>query len=167
MEIAFIVAYALMALGLLGAILPLLPGAPLIWLGALVWTWADKFRHFGWGTLIVLAVLAMLSFGLDMIITTTASRRAGAGWRGIAAAIVGGLVGAVLLGGVVPILGAIVGTIVGASTGLFAMEYYVKRDPGAAGRAACGYIAGYLVASIVQALVCLLLIAIFIVRAFL
>src|SRR5687768_11672586 len=92
-----VVAFVLMAIGLAGSVIPVLPGPMLIWLGALVWAWADGFTRVGWGTLTLLAVLALAAWGSDLFLTTVMSRRAGASWKAILGAIVGGLVGAGLL----------------------------------------------------------------------
>ena len=56
--------------------IPVLPGPVLIWLGAFVWAWADNFTRIGWGTLIVLGVLALIAWGSDLFLTTVMSRRA-------------------------------------------------------------------------------------------
>lgn len=166
-SLVYVVAYALMFIGLIGAILPLLPGAPLIWLGALLWAWADGFERVGWPTLLVLAVLAAMCWATDLAVTTVASRRAGAGWKGVLGAIAGGLVGAFVMGGLIPLVGAIVGTIAGATAGMFAVEYHGKRDRHAAVQSACAYVIGYLIAMAVQLAICALMLGIFAWQAFL
>ena len=52
-----VLAYIGMAIGLVGTVLPLIPGTILIWLSALLWAWADGFERVGWPTLLVLALL--------------------------------------------------------------------------------------------------------------
>ena len=59
----FLVSYLLIFLGIVGTLVPVLPGPLLIWLGAFVWAWADGFVHIGWPTLLVLAVLTIISWG--------------------------------------------------------------------------------------------------------
>ena len=45
----FLAAYLLMFLGIVGALVPVLPGPLLIWLGVFVWAWADGIRfRIGW-----------------------------------------------------------------------------------------------------------------------
>lgn len=53
--------YALVILGVIGVILPLVPGTLLIWLGALVWAWGDGFERINWVVLAILGVLALLA----------------------------------------------------------------------------------------------------------
>jgi uncharacterized protein YqgC (DUF456 family) len=104
----------LMLVGLVGTVVPLIPGAILILLGAVV-------NHFaigsvGWGTLLVLTLLAVAAQALDIV-----SGAAGARWFGATRwGAVGGILGAVAglffgLPGLFigPLLGAIVGELLG------------------------------------------------------
>jgi uncharacterized protein len=160
-----LLAYVLMFLGLIGAVLPLLPGAPLIWLGALLWGYADGFRAFGWPTLLLLAGLAALSWVSDLVVTSVTARRAGAGWTGVVAAILGGVAGALIVGTLIPIAGAIVGTLLGASAAMLLVEYRAKREWGLAWKAAGAYIIGYIFSSFVQLAICLTMIGVFVFQA--
>jgi uncharacterized protein len=160
----FIVAYVLMALGIIGAVVPVLPGPVLVWLGALVWAWADGFTHIGWGTLAVLGVLAASAWGADILLSTVLSRRAGASWKAILGAIGGGLVGALLLS-FIPILGTLLGALLGAVAGMWAVEYWSKRDVAAATTAVRGYLVGVLAGAGVKAAISVLMIIIFAVQA--
>ena len=40
---------------------PVVPGPWLVWASALLWAWADGFRHVGWPTLLLMAALAALA----------------------------------------------------------------------------------------------------------
>ncbi len=107
--------YVLIVLGLIGAVVPLLPGPLLIWIGAFVWAWGDGFVHVGWPTLIALLLLALFAWASDFLLTMLVGRKAGASWRAIFGAIVGGIVGGILLSGFVPIIGSLVGAILGSA----------------------------------------------------
>lgn len=106
--------FALMFTGLVGTVVPLIPGAILILLGAVV-------NHFalgavGWGTLVVLTLLAILAQVLDFV-----SGAAGAKWFGATRwGAVGGILGAIVglffgLPGLFigPLLGAVAGELLG------------------------------------------------------
>ena len=41
----FVLAYGLIVFGLVGAVVPVLPGPMLIWLGAFIFAWADGFAR--------------------------------------------------------------------------------------------------------------------------
>lgn len=162
----FLLAYLLMFLGLLGAILPIVPGPLIIWLGALLWAMADGFQAVGWPTLVVLGILMALAWSSDLILTIIGSRKAGAGWKAVLGAIVFGVLGGILLSGLPPVVGSIIGTILGAVVGILIIEYYDKRDWGLAFRAGKGYILGYLAACVVELFLSLAMIAIFAWQAF-
>jgi uncharacterized protein YqgC (DUF456 family) len=165
-EVFFLLAYLLIFIGLIGALLPLVPGPLMIWLGALLWAWADRFQAVGWPTLTVLALLMVAAWGSDLVLTTVSSRRAGAGWKAIVGALVGGIAGAVLLGGLLPLVGSIVGTVLGAVIGILLVQYLDKGNWQQALQASGGYIVGYLAASALEVGLCLLMIAIFAWQAF-
>jgi uncharacterized protein len=160
-----VVAFILIAIGLAGSVIPVLPGPMLIWLGALVWAWADGFTRVGWGTLTLLAVLALVAWGSDLFLSTVMSRRAGASWKAILGAIVGGLVGAGLLSAL-PILGTVLGAILGAIAGMWLVEYWDKGNSRAATTAVQAYIASMIFAAILEMVIALAMVAIFASQAF-
>jgi uncharacterized protein YqgC (DUF456 family) len=159
-------AYILIAIGVAGSVIPVLPGPMLIWLGAFVWAWADNFTRIGWGTLIVLGVLALIAWGSDLFLTTVMSRRAGASWKAILGAIVGGLVGASLLSAL-PLLGTILGAILGAVAGMWLVEYWDKGNSRAATTAVQAYIASMIFAAVLEMVIALVMVGIFAMQAFL
>lgn len=106
--------FGLMFAGLVGTVVPLVPGTVLILLGAVV-------NHFslhsvGWGTLIGLTLLTILAQALDIV-----SGAAGAKWFGATRwGAIGGILGAVIglffgLPGLFlgPLAGAIIGELLG------------------------------------------------------
>ena len=109
-------ALMLVVLGFAGLILPVLPGIPLLFLGLVAAAWAEGFVHVGFGTLAVLALLALLASGADFAAVAFGARRFGAtpraAWGAAAGLLVGlffGLPG-ILLG---PFLGAMLGELLG------------------------------------------------------
>ena len=185
----FVLSYLLIFLGIVGALVPLLPGPPLIWLGALVWAWADGFVRIGWPTLLVLAVLTVIAWGADLALSFLGSKRSGAGWRSIGVSILGGLVGAILLSSV-PVVGTFIGAVIGSISALWFMEYrraQVAPPEGSgldtatnpqspsteqekrarATRAVKGYVGGFLMAMAVEFIISLMMLSIFAWQAFL
>ena len=65
------------------------------------------------------------------------------------------------------IAGAILGTLLGAAAGMLFVEYRARRDWGLAWKAAAAYIIGYILSSLVQLAICLVMIAIFVWQALL
>lgn len=157
--------YLLIFLGLVGAVVPLLPGPAFIWLGVFIWAWNDGFVHIGWPTLLVLGLLTIVAWLSDLLLSLMSSRRAGAGWASIAVSIVTGIAGGLLLS-VIPVVGSIIGAIIGAIAGLWYMEYRAKGDRDAATAAVRSYIGGVLLAMAVEMSAALLMIVIFAWQAF-
>lgn len=158
-------ALLLIGVGLAGSVLPIVPGAFLIWLGAFLWAALDGFATVGWPTLIAMGLLAILSYASNAGLTILLSRRVGASWKAIAASIGGGIVGGILLSEL-PVIGTIIGTIIGACLGMVLFEYYDKRDLRQAIRASTGYIVGYLLSSAIELFFAFLMVALFVWQAF-
>ena len=162
-----LLAYLLMFVGLIGSVLPLVPGPIFIWLGALLWAANDGFQAVGWPTLVFLGVLTILAWSSDLVLTAVFSRRSGASWKAILGAILGGFVGGIFFGGWIPILGTLVATVLGAVAGMVVMETIDKRDVRVAIQATRGYVVGVLASSALEAALALVMILIFFWQAFL
>jgi hypothetical protein len=125
----FLLAALLIALGLAGLLLPILPGIPLLLAGLVVAAWAEDFERVGWRALVGIALLGLLGSFIDFAAGSFGAKRFGASRAGIAGAALGALAGlffglpGVLLG---PFLGAIAG------------ELLARRSPQAASRAGVG-----------------------------
>jgi hypothetical protein len=119
----------LIAAGLAGLVLPVLPGAPLLFAGVLLAAWAEDFAYLGWGTLIAVGVLAALAIAADFVAGAFGAKRYGASGRAVLGATIGAVVG--LFFGIV---GVLLGPFIGAVIG----ELTVRRDLQAAGRAGVG-----------------------------
>ena len=105
----YILAGALILLGLAGTILPALPGLPLVFAGMLLAAWADHFTRIGGWTIGVLALLTLVSIGVDVAATAMGAKRVGAGKGAMFGAALGTLVGAFF-----SIPGLILGPFIGA-----------------------------------------------------
>jgi uncharacterized protein YqgC (DUF456 family) len=93
------------------------------------------------------------------------SRRAGASWKAIGGAVVGGLLGALFLSGL-PLLGTFFGAMVGAVAGMWLVEYWDKGSAGAATTAVRAYVASIIVSSLLETVIALAMVAIFAAQAF-
>jgi uncharacterized protein len=154
--------FLLVFLGLVGALIPVLPGPILIFAGAVVFAMSDGFEKIGVPTLIVLGVLTVLAWGSELALTTLFTRRVGANWKTVAGAIIGGLSGAALINAVLPIIGALFGAAIGAATGVVTVERLInKRDWPEARRVSTHYLAGCLVGRVVEFSLCMLMALIF------
>ncbi len=108
----YVAAGALILIGLLGTLLPVLPGLPLMFAGMLLAAWAGSFEHISGWTLAVLGALVALSIVVDLLATLLGAKRVGASNKGLFGAGVGGVVG-IFFG----IPGLIAGPFLGAAAG--------------------------------------------------
>jgi uncharacterized protein YqgC (DUF456 family) len=126
----------LIAVGLVGLLLPAVPGSPLIVLGIAAIAWADGFARIGAGTLLVVALLGLLSWATDAVAGVLGARTMGASRWGV----IGGVVG--LLAGL-PF--GLPGLIAGPAIGAAALEYYKDPDARRAAKAGLGIFIGFVV----------------------
>ena len=127
--VLWIAAGVLIVIGAIGLILPILPGAPLMFIGALLAAWAENFAYLGPWSLTLLGVLTALAVAVDFIAGAFGARRFGASARAVTGATLGTIAG--LFFGIV---GVLVGPFIGAVVG----ELSVRRSLAAAGRAGVG-----------------------------
>ncbi|HRN61838.1 MAG TPA: DUF456 domain-containing protein [Luteimonas sp.] len=111
-SIYYAIALLLVLVGLAGTILPALPGLPLVFAGMLLAAWAGGFEQIGFWTLLVLAVLTMLSIGIDFLASAAGAKRVGASRLAVVGAVVGTFVG-LFFGFVGVFVGPFVGAVVG------------------------------------------------------
>ncbi|GAB4296533.1 MAG: DUF456 domain-containing protein [Desulfuromonadia bacterium] len=100
--------------GFIGLFIPLLPGAPLLFLGLLLCAWGDGFVHVGAGTILTLALLTGLTYLVELLSSALGAMRYGGSARGMAGAAVGGIVGMLFgLPGIIagPFIGAVLGEL--------------------------------------------------------
>ena len=109
-------AILLILVGLAGTIIPALPGIPMIFAGAWLIAYMEDYMYFGWGTLIALGVLTVISIIIGWVSQTMGAQKAGATKMGLTGALLGtiigipfGLVGIFLF----PVIGAFVGEMIG------------------------------------------------------
>jgi uncharacterized protein YqgC (DUF456 family) len=111
----WILAIALMVAGVIGTVVPALPGAPLVFAGAVLAAWIDGFTRVSAGTLGVLGVLMLLAMAADLVAGALGARRVGASRAAVVGAAVGTLAGLLTgLWGLVfmPLVGAAAGELI-------------------------------------------------------
>lgn len=97
--------------GLVGSIVPVLPGAPLSYLGLLLLHWTDKVQ-FSWQFLTIWAVIVVVIQVLDAVIPIWGTKKFGGTKWGIWGSTIGLLIG-LFLGPLGIILGPFVGAVLG------------------------------------------------------
>jgi uncharacterized protein YqgC (DUF456 family) len=161
---AFWVALAAMAVGLIGVILPVVPGVGFIWVVVLVYAIAEQFATIDPLTFAVLTVLGAIGFSADLWMSHAGAKIGGASvWSllaGLVLGAVGAIVGLAFLG-----IGAVPGAIVGAVLGVLLAEWYQRRDWHEALKAVGGWLVGCTLSGGVQFLIAILMILIFVWQA--
>lgn len=137
----WLLALALIAIGVAGTILPILPGLPVVFGGMLLAAWIDDFQRVGYFTLAALAAITLLSIAIDMLSSVLGARKFGAS----RAAVIGAAIGTVL-GLFLGIPGLIFGPFFGALLG----ELSARRNMMTAGKVAFGTWLGMIVAAVVK-----------------
>jgi uncharacterized protein YqgC (DUF456 family) len=71
----YLIAAALVVIGLIGTVLPALPGLPLVFAGMLLAAWAGGFEQIGVATVVVLGLLTLASLAIDFWATALGAKR--------------------------------------------------------------------------------------------
>jgi uncharacterized protein YqgC (DUF456 family) len=146
----------LMSLGLLGSVLPGLPGAPLILVGALVYAWYTGFTVISWMTLLALLALTLLSYLLELFASVLGVKKLGGSRWAMAGALLGAIVGL--------FFGGLPGLILGPFVGAFLLELAKTKDPAASLKSGVGTLLGFLAGAIGKLIIAAVMIGIFVVK---
>ena len=149
----FLLALVVMLLGLVGAVVPGLPGPPLIFAAALAHRIYFGDRGVAWWVVIAMGFLTGGSMVLDFAATSIGARRFGATWRGILGAGLGALFGLFMF----PPFGLILGPLVGAVIA----ELLGGREWKSAGKAGVGALLGLFAGTAAKVAACLAMIVLF------
>jgi hypothetical protein len=146
---------ALFAVGLIGAVVPILPGTTIILVAVIIHRlMLGPQKSIDWKTIVVLALLTLLSYVFDFLGSYFGAKYFGATKWGAVGAIVGALIG--LFFG---IIGLFVGPVIGAISG----EFIAGKRMIDAGRAGWGSLLGNLGAMIGKLVIALAMITIFLI----
>src|SRR3954447_20272866 len=147
---------ALFAGGLIGTIVPVLPGTTIILAAAIIHRLIiGGDRSIGWKTIIVLVLLTLVSYVFDFLGSYFGAKFFGATKWGALGAIVGALVG-LFFGLIGLFLGPVIGAVIG--------EVIAGKRVIDAGRAGWGSLLGNVGATLAKLIIALAMIAIFLVR---
>lgn len=118
-NLLWVLTAGLIVLGVLGTVLPILPGTLLVLAGVVLGAWIDDFARVGVSTVLFISALAVLAWLLEWVAGLLGAQRAGASRLALLGAALGtvfglalGLVGVLFM----PLLGAAVG------------EFWARRD---------------------------------------
>lgn len=145
--ISFGIAVLFILVGLVGVILPILPGTLLVWLSVLFYYLVERalgFAAIDPITFIVVTALALVAGTSEIWLPLLGARQSGSSKRAMVAGLLGALIGTFVL----PI--PLVGTVVGYAAGVLLGEYQKHGDWDKALRAGAGGLAGWGLATVLQ-----------------
>ncbi|MCK4911573.1 MAG: DUF456 domain-containing protein [Thermodesulfovibrionales bacterium] len=143
METALIILASILILaGIIGNILPALPGTPLSFAALLILQHTSDGEAFSVAALVVFGILTLCSLTFDFVLPMITARRFGASGYGLWGSFLGMVVGLILF----PPLGALLGLIAGAVGG----ELLAGKRSGEALKAGAATVAGNIAAVVLR-----------------
>lgn len=158
MALLWLLAVALIVIGLAGLVLPALPGPLLMFAGFVVGAWAEDFAYIGTPTLTLLGALGLLAYAVDFLAGAFGARRYGASRRAVIGATLGAVIG-IFFG----LFGVLLGPFVGAVIG----ELSAARPLPDAGRAGFGATLGMVLGAAAKLAIGIAMVGVFVVMRFL
>ena len=147
-------AVALVIVGLIGIVMPALPGHLLVFGGLVLAAWAGDFQRVGIAVLVFIGLIAVASYGVDFAAAALGAKHLGASKRAMTGAALGTLLG-LFLG----IPGVIFGPFIGAVAG----ELTANRDWKRAGKAGVAAWIGFAIGTAAKVAMAFAMIGIFVV----
>ena len=118
-SLLWVLAAGLIVLGLLGTVLPVLPGTLLVLAGVVLGAWIDDFARVSVGTVLLVGALAVLAWLLEWAAGLLGAQRAGASRQALLGAAIGTVLGLAL-----GLIGVLFMPLLGAAVG----EFLARRD---------------------------------------
>lgn len=118
-SLLWVLTAGLIVLGLLGTVLPVLPGTVLVLAGVILGAWIDDFSRVGVGTVLLVGALAVLAWVLEWAAGLLGAQRAGASRQALLGAAIGTVLGLAL-----GVVGVLFMPLLGAAVG----EFLARRD---------------------------------------
>lgn len=151
--ILWISAIALIVTGVVGTVVPAVPGAILVFGGIALAAWIDGFTRISPWLLVLLGALTALAWVADYAAAAAGAKRAGASRHAIVGAAIGTVAGVVS-----GLWGLLFMPLVGAAIG----EYLARRDLRRAGRAGVATWIGLLLGTAAKVAIVLTMVGIFV-----
>lgn len=171
MVILYWLLVVLMLVGVVGAVVPGIPGSSLILISVVVWGAIHGFSTVQIPLIAAIAVF-ILSIGIDFLATYWGVKQAGASNWGLTGAMVGLVVGTLGLLPALPFGGPILGILIGPLLGAFIGEFIYRRELQLAPRteqafkAGVGIVVGTIVGRVIQGILAIGAFVIFMLQTF-
>ena len=127
--------------GILGCVLPIIPGPPLSYVGLLLLHFTERYQ-FSSRFLVIWGILTIVVYALDYLIPAWGTKKFGGSKRGVWGSIIGLLLGLFFF----PPLGIIIGPFLGAVIG----ELSAGKDSSSALKSGFGSFLGFLAGTLLK-----------------
>jgi len=154
--IYFAAALIIMLLGLVGTILPIIPGVPIVFVALLIHTLLTDFAAISGSTIIIFAVLTVVSILLDWLAGSMGVKKMGGSAAGMIGAVVGMIAGLMIPGAglLLFIFSAFVGAVV--------FEMMAGKESKTALKAGLGSFIGFVAGTLVKFVIAAVMIVYFV-----
>jgi uncharacterized protein YqgC (DUF456 family) len=132
----WIAAVVFILAGVIGLIIPAIPGPTFLLIGLIMAAWAEEFEYIGWGTITVLIVLTGLAFLIDFIAGALGAKKSGASQRATFGAVIGAIIG---------LFFGLIGVFVGPFIGAFIGEFTVQKKSAPAAQVGASVLIGIII----------------------
>ena len=152
--IGAIICSLFMVTGLIGSILPFLPGIPISWLGLLIYAASTGFQKISVLEVVIFFIIMLISLAIGYFSPTLGAKKQKASKIAIFLSFLGMTIGVFVLG----FWGIILGPFIGALLG----ELISKKEPAQAVRTAFATLVGFVAGTLLQVIVILVMAGFFI-----
>ena len=140
--LSFGVAVAFILVGIVGIVVPILPGMVLVWATVLAFAWLNDFSILGPVPFAVITLIALVTGSANIWLPLLGAQKTGAARGAIFLGIIGAIIGTFIF--------PLVGTIIGYALGILLGEFIRQRDLGLATKASLGGLAGWGIATVLE-----------------
>ncbi len=153
--VANLIILVIMTVGLLGLLIPIIPGLVIIWLASLAYGLGVGFQTPGWIFFTILTIIMAVGSVVDNLVMGQQAHRNGASWISVLLAMLFGVIGTFIL--------PIIGGFIGALLALFLAEWIRRKNWREAMTATTGWATGCGWAIVIRFLMGLLMIGIWVI----
>jgi len=152
--VLWILAVALILVGVAGTVLPVLPGAILVFAGILLAAWIDDFTRIPVWLVVILGAFTAIAWAVDYLAAVAGAKKAGASKLALIGAAIGTVAGIVT-----GLWGLLFMPLVGAAVG----EFVAQRDFLRAGKVGVATWIGLLIGTAVKVAIVFAMVGVFVV----
>ncbi len=140
--LSFGIAVAFILIGVVGIVIPILPGMILVWLTLLAYAWVTDFAIITPWIFAGLTLVALVTGLASIWMPYLGAKKTGAAKRAIFLGFVGAIIGTFIT--------PLIGTIIGYAVGILIGELIKHRDLKLAMKSSVGGVAGWGIATIIE-----------------